>query len=75
MEQKEKVEKPEWVQIVETLPEIVRQQIGNTCVGLISSLIQLYFIHTELYDAVRNEADSMIADYWRKVEERNNSPE
>lgn len=72
MEQKEKIEKPEWVEIVETLPEIIRQQVGTTCAGLISSLVQIYFIKPELYDAVRNASDGMLHDYWLEIENRNN---
>lgn len=75
MEQKEKIEKPEWVQIVESLPEIVRQPVGNTCVGILTSLIQIYLMRADLYDAVRNEADHLIGVYYAEMETRNNSPE
>lgn len=75
MEKNEKIEKPAWVEIIESLPEIIRQPIGNTCVGVINSLVQLWFMNPNLYDEVRNEADRIVFEYCSDLEKRSNSPE
>lgn len=67
MEQKEKIEKPAWIECVEKLPEIVRQQVGTTSAGVISTLVQLWFIRTDLYDAVIAEALRTIDEYNQKL--------
>jgi len=52
MEQKEKIEKPRWVEIVEGLPEATRQTVGNICAGTIQNLAVLALISGDLFDAV-----------------------
>lgn len=63
MEQKEKIEKPKWVQTVEILPEIVRQPVGSTAAGIISSLVQLWLLSPQLYNDVIVEANGTIYRY------------
>ena len=52
MEQKEKIEKPRWVELVEALPEATRQSVGNICASTIQNLSVLALLSAELYDAV-----------------------
>lgn len=52
MEQKEKVEKPRWVELVEALPEATRQTVGNLCASTIQNLAVLALISADLFDAV-----------------------
>lgn len=62
MEQKEKIEKPAWVESVEKLPEIVRQQVGTTCAGVISSLVQIWLISHDLFGDVIDAVNGIIYD-------------
>lgn len=73
MEQKEKIEKPEWVEVVETLPEIIRQQVGTTCAGVISSLVQLYYFNDYLFECIIEESKKIVKDYFEELNDRNNA--
>lgn len=68
MEQKEKIEKPAWVEIVESLPEASRQMVGNICAQCIQQLSVLDLVSTRLVNSifaevckcsVREAADSL----------------
>lgn len=63
MEQKEKIEKPAWVLEVDKYPDIVRNQIGSTAAGIITSLFQLWLLDRALMDAVISEVKSQIEKF------------
>lgn len=63
MEKNKIVEKPEWVKIVEILPEIVRQAIGNQCASVIASLVQISLCNRALFFSVVDDATSMVNSY------------
>lgn len=69
MEQKEKIEKPRWIELVETLPELVRQQVGTTCAGTISALVQIGLIDYDLYNQVWMEAHRVLKSYLNVCED------
>lgn len=52
MEQNEKISKPEWVKLVDGLPEATRQSIGNICASTIQNLAVLALISVDLYESV-----------------------
>lgn len=52
MKQKEKIEKPRWVDLVEALPEETRQSVGGICASTIQNLAVLALISGDLFDAV-----------------------
>lgn len=70
MEQKERIEKPDWVNVIETLPEILRQALGNQCANVIASLVNFYLIDPALFSAVVAESQKMIEDYSLGLENR-----
>ena len=63
MEQKEKVQKPYWVQVVEkNYNPLVHQLVGNMCGSVIQGFVHIIGLDYDLAKAVYNEMQMLLFD-------------
>lgn len=66
MEQKEKIEKPAWVEEIDTLLPCARQNVGTICASVIQNLGCIYAVSPVLYEAV---IDAVNKEIYENVEQ------
>lgn len=68
MEKNEKIEKPAWVVCIDNLCPGARQNVGAICASTIQSLITLWHVSAELYDAVISACQDEISAKMKEIE-------
>lgn len=63
MEQKEKVQKPYWVEVIEkNYNPLVHQLVGNMCGSVIQGFLHVVGLDYELANAIYDEMSSLLKD-------------